>query len=49
MRKILLLWMLLSKASWGQFYAPETELHDRSQRLFPVEAVRVLTWRENHL
>jgi thiol-disulfide isomerase/thioredoxin len=28
----------------GQFYAPETEYHDISQRTFPVEAARVLAW-----
>jgi thiol-disulfide isomerase/thioredoxin len=28
----------------GQFYAPETEYHDISQREFPVEAARVLAW-----
>ncbi len=31
----------------AQFYAPETDYHDKAQRLFPVEAVRVLAWREN--
>jgi thiol-disulfide isomerase/thioredoxin len=28
----------------GQSYAPETEYHDLSQRMFPVEAARVLAW-----
>jgi thiol-disulfide isomerase/thioredoxin len=28
----------------GQFYAPDTEYHDPSQRTFPVEAARVLAW-----
>lgn len=32
---------------FGQFYAPDTEFHDPAQRLFVVEAVRVLAWREN--
>lgn len=31
----------------AQFYAPETEYHDKLQRLFPVELIRVLAWREN--
>ena len=31
----------------AQFYAPDTEYHDKAQRLFPVEAARVLAWREN--
>ena len=31
----------------AQFYAPDTEFHDRAQRLFPVEATRVLACREN--
>lgn len=31
----------------AQFYAPETQFHDKVQRLFVVEAVRVLAWREN--
>lgn len=34
---------LAFKAS-AQFYAPDTEYHDRVQRLFPVEAARVLAW-----
>ncbi len=32
---------------WGQVYAPDTEFHDPVQRLFVVEATRVLAWREN--
>ena len=32
---------------FGQVYAPDTEFHDPSQRLFVVEAARVLAWREN--
>jgi hypothetical protein len=31
----------------AQVYAPETEFHDKVQRLFIVEATRVLAWREN--
>jgi hypothetical protein len=31
----------------AQFYAPETEFHDKAQRLFAVEAARVIAWREN--
>lgn len=31
----------------AQFYAPETEYHDKVQRLFVVELARVLAWREN--
>ena len=31
----------------AQVYAPESEFHDKAQRLFPVEAARVLAWREN--
>jgi thiol-disulfide isomerase/thioredoxin len=31
----------------GQFYAPETEYHDNAQRVFPVEAARVLAWVQN--
>jgi hypothetical protein len=31
----------------AQFYAPDTEFHDKAQRLFVVEATRVLAWREN--
>lgn len=30
-----------------QFYAPDTEFHDAVQRLFVVEAARVLAWRAN--
>jgi hypothetical protein len=28
----------------AQFYAPDTEYHDLCQRVFPVEAARVLAW-----
>lgn len=28
----------------GQFYAPDTDYHDRVQRVFPVEAARVVAW-----
>src|ERR1039457_1368231 len=28
----------------AQFYAPNTEYHDPVQRVFPVEAARVLAW-----
>jgi len=38
---------LLTISSFAQFYAPETEFHDRVQRFFPVEAARVLAWRAN--
>lgn len=31
----------------AQFYAPDTEFHDAVQRLFVVEAARVLAWRAN--
>ena len=31
----------------AQFYAPETEYHDSVQRVYPVEAARVLAWRAN--
>src|SRR5436190_23617357 len=31
----------------AQFYAPDTEFHDRCQRMFPVEAARVLAWQQN--
>ena len=31
----------------AQFYAPETDFHDISQRTFPVEAARVLAWLRN--
>jgi hypothetical protein len=36
---------------WGkagaQVYAPDTEFHDKAQRLYPVEVARLLAWREN--
>ncbi|HMP84902.1 MAG TPA: hypothetical protein PKA41_19595 [Verrucomicrobiota bacterium] len=31
----------------AQFYAPDTEYHDPVQRVFVVEAARVLAWCEN--
>lgn len=31
----------------AQFYAPETDYHDNVQRVFPVEAARVLAWNQN--
>lgn len=31
----------------AQFYAPDTEYHDRAQRHFVVELARVIAWREN--
>ncbi len=31
----------------AQFYAPDTEYHDRAQRRFVVELARVIAWREN--
>jgi hypothetical protein len=31
----------------AQFYAPDTDFHDPVQRIFVVEAARVLAWREN--
>ena len=33
-------------AARAQFYAPDTEFHDKAQRLFVVEATRILAWRE---
>jgi hypothetical protein len=38
--------ILLSRSVHAQFYAPETQWHDVSQRFFPVEAARVLAWLE---
>ena len=45
---------LLLAAGWfmvlparSQFYTPETDFHDPSQRRFPVEAARVLAWNRN--
>ena len=49
-RQILLgIFSLLIFAATGQaqFYAPETEYHDKVQRLFVVELARILAWREN--
>jgi hypothetical protein len=39
--------LLLAASGQAQFYAPETEYHDKAQRLFVVELARVLAWREN--
>jgi hypothetical protein len=39
--------VLVCFTSRAQFYAPETEYHDKVQRLFVVELARVLAWREN--
>ena len=39
--------LLIPDRATAQFYAPETEYHDKAQRLFPVEAARLLAWREN--
>ena len=41
------LMFFLGVSALAQFYAPETEYHDPVQRLFPVEAARVLAWRAN--
>ena len=38
---------LLVVSAHSQFYAPDTEFHDPVQRVFPVEAARVLAWRAN--
>lgn len=38
---------LVSPAARAQFYSPDTEFHDRTQRHFPVELARVLAWRQN--
>jgi hypothetical protein len=38
---------LLAVSAPAQFYAPDTEYHDPVQRVFPVEAARVLAWRAN--
>jgi hypothetical protein len=39
--------LLLAASGQAQFYAPETEYHDKVQRLFVVELARILAWREN--
>ncbi|HTY87538.1 MAG TPA: hypothetical protein VMB80_08745 [Candidatus Acidoferrum sp.] len=39
--------LFLAASGQAQFYAPETEYHDKVQRLFVVELARVLAWREN--
>jgi hypothetical protein len=39
--------LLICAKAHAQFYAPDTEFHDKAQRLFVVEAARVLAWREN--
>jgi len=38
---------LVAVPAHAQFYAPDTEYHDPVQRVFPVEAARVLAWRAN--
>ena len=40
---------LVAVPARAQFYAPDTEYHDPVQRVFPVEAARVLAWRANQL
>src|ERR1017187_2039317 len=39
--------LLLAASGQAQFYAPETEYHDKVQRRFVVELARILAWREN--
>lgn len=39
--------LALAAAAHAQFYAPDTDFHDPSQRFFPVEAARVLAWDRN--
>src|SRR5689334_3789115 len=36
--------LTLPRLALGQFYAPNTEYHDPAQRVFVVEAARVLAW-----
>ena len=44
----LLFWSVVGTATVrAQYYAPETDYHDRVQRAFPIEAARVLAWQEN--
>jgi hypothetical protein len=47
--KLVLLWIWLSLGVGvrGQFYAPETEFHDLTQRMFPVECARVIVAWQN--
>ena len=40
--------MFASATGHAQFYSPDTEYHDRTQRHFAVELARVLAWRQNH-
>lgn len=51
MRRVLLLGVYVASlvSIYGQFYAPETDYHDPVQRVFAVEAARVLAWQENQL
>jgi thiol-disulfide isomerase/thioredoxin len=37
--------VLIASSARAQFYAPDTEYHDPSQRVFPVEAARILAWQ----
>lgn len=46
LRWFLALCCLASFTARAQFYSPKTEFHDKVQRLFPVELVRVLLARE---
>jgi hypothetical protein len=38
---------LLAVPARAQFYAPDTEYHDAVQRVYPVEAARILAWQAN--
>lgn len=42
-----LLFGAIASTAQAQFYAPNTDFHDPVQRVFVVEAARVLAWREN--
>src|SRR4051812_19525310 len=44
---IVLCWVVAASFCAGQSYAPDTAFHDPVQRLFVVEAARVLAWRAN--
>ncbi len=46
-RWLAFVFLLLVCSANAQFFAPKTEFHDRVQRLYPVELVRLLSWREN--
>ena len=39
--------LAFSERTDAQFYGPQTEFHDKAQRLFAVETARMLAWREN--